>query len=188
MSAVSSEEPEGAHFDPAAARTRWQRLDSETRRRILRAARQGRPIPEGRADSRALRRAWAILGPPWNRRHPRWYDHAAMFLNKTGAYGGFTDRINRTGGSARRRPGADRPARRPEHRACLPPRPSPRRRTATGARREPQTRVAPAHAVGTGTERPPTQIRRLIDCPSQPDHPARASSSVVASRKWRSLG
>lgn len=99
MSAVSGEEPEDAHFDPDAARASWQRLDSETRRRILKAARQGRPIPEGQANSRALGWAWVVLGPPWSRKHPRWYDYAAMFLNNMGTRG-FTDLIIRTGGSA----------------------------------------------------------------------------------------
>jgi hypothetical protein len=101
MSAVGSEEPEDAHFDPDAARTRWQRLDSETRRRILKAARQGRPIPEGQADSSALGWAWAVLGPPWSRRHPRWYDYAAMFFNNMGNRGfTFTELLIDTGGSA----------------------------------------------------------------------------------------
>jgi hypothetical protein len=98
MGAVSGKEPEDARFDSDAARRRWQRLNSEIRRRILKAAREGRPIPEGQADSRALEWAWVVLGPPWNRRHPRWYDYAAMFFNNMGTRN-FTDLIIRTGGN-----------------------------------------------------------------------------------------
>ena len=75
---VSSEELEDARFDPDAARRCWQRLTDETRRRIIRAAGQGRPIPEGQTEAVALGWAWVIIGPPWARRRNRWYQYVRM--------------------------------------------------------------------------------------------------------------
>jgi hypothetical protein len=84
MGAVGSEEPEDSRFDPDAARRRWQGLNDETRRRIVKAARQGRPIPEGQTESVALGWAWVINGPPWARRRSRWHQYVWMAIDTGG--------------------------------------------------------------------------------------------------------
>lgn len=84
MGIVSGEEPEDARFDPDAARRRWQRLNNETQRRIVKAARQGRPVPEGQAEAVALGWAWVIIGPPWARRRNRWYQYVWMAIDTGG--------------------------------------------------------------------------------------------------------
>ena len=84
MGAVNSGEPKDAHFDPEAARKRWQRLDGETLRKIIKAARRGTPIPEGQADAVALGWAWIVLGPPWERRRNRWHHYALTVLGNFG--------------------------------------------------------------------------------------------------------
>jgi hypothetical protein len=96
----TSEGSSDGRFDPVAARKRWKQLDDQTRRRILKTARKGRAIPEGQVDGTALGWAWAVLGPPWNRRRPRWTDYVATYVNNAGYRGSYVGNIIRTGGYA----------------------------------------------------------------------------------------
>jgi hypothetical protein len=81
---MSAEPIADATFVPDAARERWKRLGEGTHRRIIKAARHRRAIPEGQADAVALGWAWVILGPPWDRRRTRWYQYATMALDTGG--------------------------------------------------------------------------------------------------------
>lgn len=76
-------------LDPEEARTRWIRLDEETRQQIVKGAGKGRRAPSEELAEVALGWAWAVLGPPWQRRRHPWYRYMLSLIANSGNKGMF---------------------------------------------------------------------------------------------------
>jgi hypothetical protein len=84
---ATSQDYDGAEFDADAARSRWIAVDSERRRQIIESAKIGVKSPDEELVGAALGWAWVILGPPWKRREPKWYEYALMIIMSGGQSG-----------------------------------------------------------------------------------------------------
>lgn len=70
------------------ARNTWIRLDHATRREIIKNAFKRKPVPDPSLADCVLGWAWAVLGPPWQRRRHPWTAYLWSAIVNSGN-GGF---------------------------------------------------------------------------------------------------